>query len=72
MWDYVTQVRRDEFHREAAAQRLVRLARDQRPSRIAQLWSVFRSHASRRLQPEASRMSYPQSQTQEMQPCVDA
>ena len=72
MWDYVTQIRRDEFHREAAALRLVRLAKSQRPSRIAQLWSVLHSQITLRLQSQASQTIYPQSQTQEIQACVDA
>jgi hypothetical protein len=72
MWDYVTQIRRDEFHREAAALRLVRLAQGQRPSRFAQLWNGFRSLIPNRLQLPKSRAIYPKAQTQEMQPCVDA
>jgi hypothetical protein len=72
MWDYVTQIRRDEFHREAAALRLVRLARVERPSRIRQLWSALRSQITPRLASPENRTIYPKAQTQEMQPCVDA
>lgn len=72
MWDYLVQERRDEYHRGAAAQRLVRQARVQRPPRIAQWWSALRGYLILRLQAQENRTIYPKVQAQEMHTCVDA